>query len=316
MNPTVSIIIPAYNAAAYLQRAVASALAQTFANIEVVVVDDGSTDETPSLADQLASQDQRIRVVHQSNRGLAEARRTGVNAASGDYVCHLDADDELTPDAVDFLLGKCQSDNLDLAYGSHIKVLDNGSEQHKPYPTEAVMTGEQFLAFLFDRRCLCASWGNVCQRDIWLKDIYPLGDQVLPNEDTLMNAKISQYVNRVGFYNHPVYRYYYVGGSLSVSGRLSQLDRWKAYFDQFTDNLRNRGLLQRHQRDLLMLKLDRLAFYIYPLDAHDEWVQQVINDHSMALPLKYRVLRCLLHCPRLCHWLVILNRKCKRLLNR
>ena len=81
MSSLVSIIIPAYNAAPYLQRSVASALAQTHSDIEVVIVDDGSTDGTGAIADQLAAQDERVRVVHQENRGLAEARHSGVKAA-------------------------------------------------------------------------------------------------------------------------------------------------------------------------------------------------------------------------------------------
>ena len=72
--PLISILIPAYNAAPFLRRSVGSALAQTYANIEVVIVDDGSTDDTPAIADQLAADDRRIRVVHQENRGLAEAK--------------------------------------------------------------------------------------------------------------------------------------------------------------------------------------------------------------------------------------------------
>ena len=113
MSQLVSIIIPAYNAARYLPRSVASALAQTYTNIEVVIVDDGSTDETGAVSEQLSQQDNRLRVVHQENLGPAEARHNGFKAATGDFIAYLDADDELLPDAITFLYDKCETNQQD-----------------------------------------------------------------------------------------------------------------------------------------------------------------------------------------------------------
>ena len=100
--PTVSIIIPAYNCADFIERSIGSALAQTFEDIEVIVVDDGSTDNTPQLAHALAEQDERVIVkVHPHNKGRMEARRTGVAAAQGMFTLFLDADDELDAQAAE-----------------------------------------------------------------------------------------------------------------------------------------------------------------------------------------------------------------------
>jgi glycosyltransferase involved in cell wall biosynthesis len=311
MSPLVSIIIPAYNAARYLPRSVASALAQTFTNIEVVIVDDGSTDETGAVADQLAAQDNRVKVVHQENRGLAEARRSGIKAATADYLVHLDADDELLPDAVAFLLEKCESEQLDVAYGSFIKVI--GEDTYEvPHPMEGVLTGDEYLHFLFDRRCMCASWGNLFRREAWNDDIFPPRGQVLPSEDVLMNICMSAHVNRVGFYNKPVVKYYYVPTSLSISNRLSNMDSWETYFDLVEKNLRQRGKLEELDKELLCMKLDRLAFYIYPLDIKRQWISKIVNDERYRLPRRYAVLRFLLHYPRLCHWCVVNNRRLKK----
>ena len=108
-SPSVSILIPAYNAAPFLSRSVASVLGQTFDDFEIIIVDDGSTDGTGEIADKMAAEEPHIKVVHQENRGLAEARRSGIEAATADYICHLDADDELLPDAIAFLYDKCVS---------------------------------------------------------------------------------------------------------------------------------------------------------------------------------------------------------------
>lgn len=94
----VSIIVPAYNAERYLADAVQSALAQTNANVEVLVVNDGSTDGTGTLADALAAKDARVRVIHQSNGGLPAARNAGLRVARGEYISFLDADDVFLPE--------------------------------------------------------------------------------------------------------------------------------------------------------------------------------------------------------------------------
>ena len=91
-----SVIVPAYNAAEYLEKCVSSVLQQTRENLEVIVVNDGSTDRTPELCEQLRNKDSRVRVIHKENGGLSSARNLGLEAATGEYVFFLDADDWLS----------------------------------------------------------------------------------------------------------------------------------------------------------------------------------------------------------------------------
>ncbi|PIR83348.1 hypothetical protein COU19_00865 [Candidatus Kaiserbacteria bacterium CG10_big_fil_rev_8_21_14_0_10_56_12] len=131
-DPIVSIIIPAYNASAHLTDAVQSACGQTRRAIEVIVVDDGSTDATGALADGLARTDARIRVMHHPiNRGRSGALNTGISAAEGSYVSFLDADDIYRPDKiarqVDFL---ATHQSVDVVYGDlEIKFMDGHLEE-------------------------------------------------------------------------------------------------------------------------------------------------------------------------------------------
>ena len=91
--PAVSIVMPAYNVAPYIREAICSALAQTYTDFELIVVDDGSKDDTAAIAKELAEQDARIRLVQQPNRGLAGARNTALRAARGEFFALLDSDD-------------------------------------------------------------------------------------------------------------------------------------------------------------------------------------------------------------------------------
>lgn len=93
----VSVIVPVYNGEAYLAKCLDSILAQTYSDMEIVVVDDGSTDGSGSMADNYAETDSRVRVLHCTNGGPSVARNRGIDVATGDYVCFVDADDVLHP---------------------------------------------------------------------------------------------------------------------------------------------------------------------------------------------------------------------------
>lgn len=102
--PKVSIIVPVYNAEKYLQECVESVLCQTLSDIELILVDDGSTDSSPALCDQYAVQDHRVKVIHKPNGRAASARNAGLRAASGEYVAFVDADDWISPDMYEKML--------------------------------------------------------------------------------------------------------------------------------------------------------------------------------------------------------------------
>ncbi len=312
MSPLVSILIPAYNAAPFLERSVTSALSQTYDHIEVVIVDDGSTDSTGAIADGIAAREPRVKVVHQDNRGAAEARRTALNASRGDYVAFLDADDELLPDAIEFLYGTCTQHGLDLAFGSMIKV-NGGAEFEILHPMEGELSGDEFLRYLFDRRCMCAQGEYLCRRESMRQDFFPPQGELFLNEDVFMYICLSAHVQRVGIFHKPVMKYYYVPSSLSSTNRLSNLDSWERFFTLVEKNLEERGQLESLEKELLCMKLDRLAFFVYPLDKERGWVKKVINDHRFKLPRRYDILQRLLHYPWLCHWCVVNNRRVKRL---
>jgi len=115
-----TVIIPAYNASAFLNDAVASVLAQTHPHVEVIVVNDGSTDETPALLAQWQARDPRVRAVHQSNGGLAAARNAGLNVACGQYVAFLDADDVIRPEKLERQIAYLEAHpHTDLVYSDY-----------------------------------------------------------------------------------------------------------------------------------------------------------------------------------------------------
>lgn len=305
----ISIIIPVYNTESTLARCVDSALSQTYPNCEIVIVDDGTPDSAGAIADGYASRFDNVSVVHKTNAGLAEARRSGVMEAKGEYVIHLDSDDELLPEAVLFLYEKIRNQDLDIAYGSYIRIDEKGVENIVPFKNDVVMNGEEFLKYNIELNARCASWGSLSRRSLWLNDIYPPADMKLPSEDVLINIKLSQYATRVGLFNKPVCRYYYNSQSLTSTGALSQVDKWNTYFKIVEENLKERGLLVKYESLLYTLKIDRLAFYVTGLDTKDSWVKSVINDNRYRLPLKHRILKALMRYPSVWEPLRSIKRK-------
>lgn len=97
----ISVIVPIYNAGKYLSRCLESILGQTYSNYELILVDDGSTDECPEICDEFANRDERIRVIHQRNKGLVYARKAGIEHAQGEYIFYVDADDWIESDLVE-----------------------------------------------------------------------------------------------------------------------------------------------------------------------------------------------------------------------
>ena len=114
IRPTVSVILPCYNMEKYLSRSVESLLANDYESKEIILVDDGSTDSTPQLADSYATKFKEIRVIHQSNAGVSAARNAGIDAATWKYIMFVDPDDYVTEDFISTAATKIEQKNADL----------------------------------------------------------------------------------------------------------------------------------------------------------------------------------------------------------
>ena len=112
----ISIIVPVYNTSDYLEACFESLSAQTFKDIEIVAIDDGSTDDSLSICTKWAQKDQRIKVIHQGNKGSAAARNRGIDEASGEYLMFVDSDDFVSPDYVKLLNEETVKNNTDISF--------------------------------------------------------------------------------------------------------------------------------------------------------------------------------------------------------
>lgn len=148
LNDKISVIVPVYNVENYVADCIESICAQTYVNIEILLVDDGSTDESGKICESYAKKDERIRVIHKKNGGLSDARNAGIREAVGKWYTFIDSDDYIALDAIERLYHAAVSTKSDLAISNMTRVYEDGEKEifYKPYPCETVLKGnDRFL---------------------------------------------------------------------------------------------------------------------------------------------------------------------------
>lgn len=168
-NELISVVVPIYNAEKYIRRCVDSIVGQSYRNLEIILVDDGSTDATPGILDEYAGADERVRVIHKANVGHAHSRNTGLEAASGEFITFMDCDDYMYPDFMEKMYGAICEDDSDLACCSFNYVDVDGNKLGWSEPELARTFVDSIDAqrdFLTTFRIEGFSWNKLVRRSI------------------------------------------------------------------------------------------------------------------------------------------------------
>ena len=209
LDKKISVIVPVYNASEYLEECVKSILAQTYKNIEIVLVDDGSKDNSLELCTKLKQQDSRIVVVHQENAGPGAARNKGVDIATGDYVAFVDSDDIIAPDMYEVLLSLLHEYNADVVCSS----LSQTTEQTC---VKVLDRKEALYARMKTHEISDSSCDKLYKRELLLNNRYPC-DRLLSEDSALIYRLVSD-SKRTVITNQ---RFYFIR---QTSGSLSRCD--------------------------------------------------------------------------------------------
>lgn len=215
MLPNITIIIPVYNVEKYLTDCLNSVLMQSYENFEVLLIDDGSADNSGQLCDEYAIKDKRIKVFHKRNGGLAEARNFGIERAKADYLYFLDSDDCISPDSLDFLLNKILNHNCEIVSASQISFIDGEHpdvSNDKPI-YQAVITPEEAV-----QRCLTLNnmttspCGILFKKNLFDNLLFPIGRKY---EDMAIIPMIYGKASRIFITNECKYYYRYRENSIT-----------------------------------------------------------------------------------------------------
>lgn len=209
MNELISIIIPVYKVEPYLKRCIHSVMIQTYHNIEVILVDDGSPDQCGDICEHFAQKDSRIKVYHKTNGGLSDARNYGVERSHGTYITFIDADDYIAPDFVEYLFGLLMHYDAEISCCCMIKTTENTVTYgtNTAIPQELLLTGKEacreLLGSLYP--VLVTAWGKLYKSEIVKKYPFPVGRT---HEDEATTCKYYYAANKVIVGNHCLYAYY------------------------------------------------------------------------------------------------------------
>lgn len=233
--PQVSVIVPVYKAERYLQRCVDSILSQTLADLEVILVDDGSPDNSPIICDEYSKKDHRVRVIHQKNAGVAAARNTGLEAAAGEYIAFVDSDDYIAPEMYASMMKIAQKYKCDVVMCDCLKEFSTHSEiythnirpgfytreqlEKEYYPHLLIMENVEYPATI-------SNWLCMFKNRVGLSEIrYPVG--IRYSEDLLFGALLLRRAESF-YYMKGKNLYHYFMNDQSATHQYVP-DKWRDY---------------------------------------------------------------------------------------
>ncbi len=218
----ISVIVPVYKVEKYLAKCVDSILSQTYRDLEVILVDDGSPDSCGTICDAYARQDSRVVVIHKENGGLSSARNAGMDIAKGEYIAFVDSDDWIEPEMYGHMLALAKKYDVSLVCAGRYDVSEKTGEKKVglcPQKEECI-SGEELVKriFLWDDLD-SASWDKLYHRSLLEGFRYPLGKIV---EDVPVTYKIALKAGKAALCDRPFYNYFHRAGSITTQKAITE----------------------------------------------------------------------------------------------
>ena len=249
----VSIIIPVYNVEKYLDRCMQSVFLQSYKNLEIILIDDGSPDSCPRLCDIYGKNDKRVKVLHKKNEGLGLARNSGLALATGKYVLFIDSDDYLSEKMVEKLVYQAELMNADIVYCGYFYETSNHKWiEVRDFEKEQTFKGNDIdavsLAFITNQNKLKVRLQRIVWHTLYSKaliddeDIRFPSERQIPSEDLIFQSRISKFANIISFV--PDCLYYYCLNNNSITMNFKK-DRYLKLVNEKNELLRiysNKGV--------------------------------------------------------------------------
>lgn len=279
----ISVIIPIYKVERYLRQCVDSVLDQTYTDIEVILVDDGSPDNCPAICDEYAKKDKRVKVIHKVNGGPADARRIGAISAIGEYMLMIDGDDWLSNNAIEKCLSKIDKhEKPDCVIFSYIREYPEKSIEAHVMDDSAELVGNEAEDKIYRRlfglsgdelkhperlESLGSCWGKLYKADVARNGKFFDTAEVGSSEDTLFNIFALYQCNHIIYIDEPLYHYRKVGNSITSTYRPRMIQQWNRLFDIMESVIAEKKLDARYKDALnVRIALSSLGIGMNELD--------------------------------------------------
>lgn len=269
----ISIIVPVYQVENYLNQCIESIIEQSYTNLEIILIDDGSKDNCPQICDDWSIKDKRVKVIHKKNGGLSDARNAGLDIAKGKYIAFVDSDDWVDSHYIELLYNSLINSEADISACSIQKVYDDDSVD--PYnfdPQLQIATPKEAIKdILYDRRFKTVAWNKLYSKNILAGERFIVGKL---HEDEFFSYKVFDKAQKLVFVDAPLYKYRQRSGSIMSSPSLKHLDLLDAYINRIK-------YLENNYADLT--SRDKLNFCIACINFYKEFQKSNSDLKSIAL---------------------------------
>lgn len=285
IKPLISVIVPIYNVESYVERCIESIQNQTYGNLEIILVDDGSTDQSGEICDEYAMNDSRIRVIHKKNGGLVSARKTGIQEAKGVYATYVDGDDWIEPNMYEELIYQIKS--ADVIVSGLIRDYDNYILYEKNRIPDGYYRANElrdqiyqtmiYTGKFFERGILTHVWNSLYKKELLLKNQMKVSDNIRIAEDIACIYPLLLDAKEVVISSECYYHYRMRENSLMGINDGEELSRFKILYKY----LKKRFTEKDDLKDSLLYQLDYLMIYCLLLKEI-----KILQDNDGIFPYK------------------------------
>lgn len=282
MGTKISIIVPIYNAQKTLERCIDSILKQDYSDFELLLINDGSKDESGKICDAYAEQDSRVRVIHKENSGVSASRNLALKEAKGEYLQFLDADDWITPNATRLLVESLEQNCCDMVIADFYRVIGERLSHKGSIDEDGVLSREEFANLMMENPAdfyYGVLWNKLYKKSIIEKNSLCMNPKISWCEDFMFNLEYIRHCENIFVLQVPIYYYVKTKGSLvSQSMSLAKTIKTKMMvFEYYTDFYKQVLTEEEYEKK-------RLQIYSYLMDvASDEIVPPTLISNSKKL---------------------------------
>lgn len=253
-SPLISVIIPVYNSASFLDKCIESVQSQSYRNIEIIIINDGSTDDSGIIAQRYAEADSRIIIINKRNEGLVFARKSGVDIARGKYIQYLDSDDVLCKKALESLLNRAEETNADIVVAPFYICAD-GKIEKSLFFSFTSLSGIDFLKAMLMWRMHWCVWSKFHLRSLYQYNIDR--PNISLGEDVILSTQLVFYAQKVVSIDNEIVNYNYTSSSMSHPDSFSKAkyEDFKGYVKWVDNYIVKKGLSDVFEKEIAYFHL-------------------------------------------------------------
>lgn len=314
--PGISIIVPVYNVENYLHRCVDSILAQTFTDFELLLIDDGSSDNSGAICDDYAAQDDRVKVIHKKNGGVSSARNAGIRASEGEYIAFVDSDDYIDDELYDAVYSQCADNDITFFHytvmqdGVRTKIYQKGLYELADDPRKymrlyALSDGTKHEDVFFDESISVFCWRTLYRRSYIIEKNVYFDEKIQSGEDRLFLQTLLLHKPKIGVAEAQFGYFYCIRGEESLTGQKDRKSYVSGLYEHFKIfDAREQEICRQNPcltaADLREIRMQRCAKmrqrvilneFKYHSDEAAAEIKRIRNDEFFKTAISVRALR-------------------------